>query len=89
MLFKKKPHIEKVTYYATRKEAEAERRRGDRLLFEDGKGYFIRRINRPFWIGETTLTNISCYSKHTNLKANSAEKSFRRDSFSNRVTFDF
>ena len=48
MLFKK-TNTEKVTYYATRKEAEANRRRGDRLLFEEGEGYFIRRIDRPFW----------------------------------------
>lgn len=38
------------TYYTTRKEAEAVRRKGDRIYYsEKEKAYYIRRIKKPFW----------------------------------------
>lgn len=37
-------------YYTTRKEAEAVRRKGDRIYYsEKEKAYYIRRIKKPFW----------------------------------------
>ena len=32
-----------TTYYRTRREAEAVRRKGDRIYYEPGMGYYIRR----------------------------------------------
>ena len=38
------------TYYTTRKEAEAVRRKGDRIYYnKKEKAYYIRRIQKPFW----------------------------------------
>lgn len=38
------------TYYTTRKEVEAVRRKGDRIFYsKKEKAYYIRRVNKPFW----------------------------------------
>lgn len=37
-------------YYTTREEAEATRRKGDRLYYAKNKGYYlVRTNNRGFW----------------------------------------
>lgn len=40
-----------VKYYSTRREAEAKRRKGDRIYFEpNNKGYYIvRPTSKAFW----------------------------------------
>ena len=38
------------TYYTTRKEVEAVRRKGDRIFYsKKERAYYIRRIKNPFW----------------------------------------
>ena len=38
------------TYYTTRREAEAVRRKGDRIYYsKKEKAYYIRRVKKPFW----------------------------------------
>lgn len=38
------------TYYTTRREAEAVRRKGDRIYYSERENaYYIRRVKKPFW----------------------------------------
>ena len=38
-----------TVYYNTRKDAEAVRRKGDRIYYSSTKGYYIVKIENPFW----------------------------------------
>jgi hypothetical protein len=36
-------------YYDTRSDAEKNRRPADRILFKNGHGYYIKRVETAFW----------------------------------------